>query len=240
MSNENFIKGRIAEKIVKDLFIEAGFKVINYGYEYILPKLADKNNLIGGNAAAFIRHQPDFVVIDENNEAFFIEVKYRKYGKIKKEHMFRYPCCYVVFLTKDFILAQELDKIYKYGDNFDLLNRFEPFKKIPTNLIYKYVKVVRRKLGEETFKGQLVEGFAEKVVGKRFRTNITPPIIEGGNLTPTGWERLESIPSWIIKKSKTRRAKRVGKDTLEINGTHYRYRMTKGYDSVLRGFRKKK
>jgi len=231
-------KGKIAEKIVKDLFIEAGFKVIDYGYEHTVSELANKNNLIKGPAADFIRHQPDLVVVNEKNEAFFVEVKFRKQGKIKKAHMFNYPSAYVVFLTQDFILAQSLEKVYKEGYNFDLLNKMPPFSDIPVSLIYKYVKQVRRKLGNETLTGQLVEKLAEKLVKKKFWNEVTKPVIEGGNITSGGWERLEEIPRWVHRKAKSRRAKRV-KNGKEVNGEHYRYRIYKTKDGY-KGYRKLK
>jgi len=240
MDNKNFLKGKVAEKIVKDLFTEAGFRVINYGYEHTVPELADRDNLIKGLSADFIRHQPDFIVVNEKNEAFFVEVKFRKQGKIRKEHMFPYPSAYVVFLTQDFILAQSLEKIYRQGDNFDLLNRIPPFSKIPVSLIYKYVKIVRRKLGEETLTGQMVEKLAEKLVGKKFWSKTTAPIIEGGNIIDRGWERLNEPPRWIFRKAKTKRVKKINRNTIQIKGAHYYYRISRGNDDKARVFRKKR
>ena len=240
MNTENFANGKIAEKIVRDLFVEAGFKVINYGYEYTVPELADRNNLIKGPSANFIRHQPDFIVVNDKNEAFFVEVKFRKQGKIKKEHMFNYPSAYVVFLTQDFILAQSLKNIYREGDNFNLLNRITPFSKIPNSLIYKYVRIVRRKLGKETLTGQMVEKLAEKLVKKKFWNEITKPEIEGGNITKDGWERLNSPPKLIFRKDKQKRAKRINKKTIQLKGDHYCYRIKFGIDDNARVFRKKR
>ncbi|MFC1742293.1 hypothetical protein ACFL3V_07195, partial [Nanoarchaeota archaeon] len=77
MKMDPMTKGKKAEKLIADLFKEAGFKVIKYGYEHTVKELADRYNLIKGPAAQYIRHQPDFIVVNKKNEAFFIEVKHR-------------------------------------------------------------------------------------------------------------------------------------------------------------------
>ena len=60
------------------------------------------------------------------------------------------------------------------------------------------------------------------------------------NETPTGWQRLKEIPSWVIKKAKTGKAKRVWKFGKEVKGENYFYRIIKGRDRLLRGYRKRK
>ena len=60
------------------------------------------------------------------------------------------------------------------------------------------------------------------------------------NETPTGWERLKKIPSWVIRKAKTGRAKKVWKFGKEVKGENYFYRIIKGRDRLLRGYRKRK
>lgn len=241
MKQDTMEIGRTAEKIVEDLFEEAGFEVIPYGYEYLLPKLANKNNLIKGMAADYIRHQPDFIVINKKNEAVFVEVKFRKTAQIKKEHLFDYPKTYLIFLTPRYIYSQNLSDLREKKEKLVYLNEVEPFKEIPPKLIWKYVKKVRRLLGQETLKGQILEEFIETHVGKRFQQpkEIEPEII-GLDETAFGWERLEEIPNWVIKKSKTSRARRVWKVGKEVSGEHYNYRIIKGRDEVLRGYRKKK
>ncbi len=163
-----FAIGQRAEKIVQQLFEEAGFEVVKYGYEHTVPELARRRVKIKGDTAGFVRHQPDFIVVNDKDEAFFVEVKFRKDGIIKKEHMFPYPCCYVVLLTKDFILAQDLEHIWQYGDNtFQPLNEMPPFKKIKSSLIFKHVKRVRRQLGDETLLSQKADEFITKVTKKK-------------------------------------------------------------------------
>ncbi len=232
--------GKIAEKIVKELFEEAGYEVIRYGYEYTVPRLARRKIKIIGEAADYIRHQPDFVVINKKNEAFFVEVKFRSSGVIKKEHMFYYPSCYVVFLTPTLILGQSLEKVYKYGDKFEMLNTLEPFKYIPSKLISKYVNKTRRMLGDETLFGQWLTHILEKITKRRLKVSKRIPVgIEGRTHTIKGWERVDSVPEWVLKNIKNRKVKRILKG-YEINGRHYKYRKVMGRDGKWRYFKKKR
>ncbi len=234
-------RGKIAEGIVKGLFEESGFKVIKYGYEYLLPELADKNNLLQGRASEFIRHQPDFIVINSQNEAFFVEVKFRSEGKIKKEHMFPYPEGYVVFLTKDRILSQSIEEIYRKGENFKGLKDMRPFRNISDDVIDKYVKMTKRKLGEETLVGQLVEGVITKITGKSLNPikPETRPVIVGGGIDAYGWERIQDIPPWVFDKIKHRNAKMLKRDVWLVRGEHFDYKIV--YENrVPKGYRNKR
>jgi len=163
----NMEKGKLAENIVKKMFEEAGFKVYKYGYEHLLPELADKNNLLKGMAGQYIRHQPDFVIVNKRNEPAFIEVKFRSDYILQKD-VFNYPECYVILLTKYTVLAQKAEYIYEKGWDFCSLNKFHYFESINEKLLEEYSKLVRRKLGDETWLGQTFENFFEKVTRKKF------------------------------------------------------------------------
>ena len=213
--------GKTAEKIVAQMFEEAGYKVINYGYEYTVPELADRNNLIKGDAANFIRHQPDLIVVDKDNNAFFIEVKFRREGKILKKHMFNYPACYVVLITKDHLYGQSLNDIYRRGENFVFLNKLEPFNQISTDLISRYVKKIRRQLGDETITGQLVEGLIKKITGKNLHgPKPTTGEVVDRKFTIGGWERIDFLPKWAYKKMKI-------SNSGIVNGKYFRYKEDK-------------
>jgi len=159
---DNMKKGKVAEKIISDMFNEAGFKVINYGYEHTVPELVNRYNPVIGKAAEYIRHQPDLIVVNKSNEAFFVEVKFRKEGLLKDKHLFNYPNCYVILLTKDLILAQSTYYLFKKGVNFLNLNKMPPFSNIPYTIIEKYVNKLRRTLGDESFGGQIVKKAIKK------------------------------------------------------------------------------
>jgi len=169
-------KGKKAEGIISDMFKEAGFKVIKYGYEHTVPELVDRYNPINGEAAEYIRHQPDFIVVNRGNEAFFVEVKFRKEGILKDRHLFNYPNCYVMLLTNDLILAQSTNYLFNKGVNFQMLNKIPPFSNIPYSIIEKYVNKLRRTLGDESYLGQKVKGVVEKVIKTRLPK---VPIIHG-------------------------------------------------------------
>jgi len=173
-------KGKIAEKIVGDMFKEAGFKVVKYGYEHTVKTLADKNNLIKGRAADYIRHQPDFIVVNKNNEAFFVEVKHRSKAIMPSREIFPYPNCYVVLLTKGAILAQSTHFLFNKRASFGLLVDMPPFKDIPFPIIEKYIMKLRRQLGDDT----LVKQFMGKLVERM--TNRTLPVKPADPITIIG------------------------------------------------------
>lgn len=160
--------GKKAERLVKDLLTEAGFEVFPYGYEYTMPKLAKRPIKITGKAAEYIRHQPDFVIVNKRGEAFFVEVKYRSSSKIELEHIFNYPNSYVILLTKELIVAQSTRYIYRYGQAFNYLNNMPPFANIPIPLIRKYVERIKRTFGDETWLSQKTVQFVEEVAKKEF------------------------------------------------------------------------
>jgi hypothetical protein len=169
----NMTKGKIAEKIAIQMFKKAGFKVKKAGYENTFTDLADKNNLLKGPAGQLIRHHPDLIVIDKQNNAYFVEVKFRKYGVIDQKDLFNYPETQVILFTKDSIHCQNLKDIHKHGKKFLSLRSLKPFSDIPQSLIDKYTKKVKRTLGDENFFGQLIEEFSQKIVGKTFRQPLT-------------------------------------------------------------------
>ena len=85
MVQENMTKGRIAEAIVKCMFEDLNFEVIPYGYEHTCPTIAKKDRLIKGDVKNHIRKSPDFIIVDKECNANFIEVKFRANGEYKKE-----------------------------------------------------------------------------------------------------------------------------------------------------------
>jgi hypothetical protein len=79
--NLNALKGRLAEQLVQDLFINSGYNVFSYGLEKLHPGLSRliKNNQQRTSRA--LRFMPDFVVQSSTNgELFYLEVKFRADG----------------------------------------------------------------------------------------------------------------------------------------------------------------
>lgn len=83
------IKGRIAETIVEELFRSLGFQVFSYGMENSIPGIKDLLKGVRGDVSKNIRQMPDFVVF-KDNQAHFIEVKYRASGELKLKDIDKY------------------------------------------------------------------------------------------------------------------------------------------------------
>ncbi|AIZ40349.1 hypothetical protein [Cellulophaga baltica] len=83
------IKGRIAETIVEELFRSLGFQVFSYGMENSIPGIKDLLKGVRGDVSKNIRQMPDFVVF-KDNQAHFIEVKYRASGELSLKDIAKY------------------------------------------------------------------------------------------------------------------------------------------------------
>jgi hypothetical protein len=83
------IKGRIAETIVEELFRSLGFQVFSYGMENSIPGIKDLLKGVRGDVSKNIRQMPDFVVF-KDNQAHFIEVKYRASGELNLKDIAKY------------------------------------------------------------------------------------------------------------------------------------------------------
>ena len=165
---DTFEKGRIAENIVADMFKASGWQVFRYGYEHTLPALASLDKKIIGKAADYIRHQPDLIVVNKKQEAFFIEVKFRSNSKLISEDLFAYPNCFVFLLDKNYIYAQSTYYLYKKHADFTNLRNIYHFRDIEHNVIISTINKLRRKLGDETLMGQIGGKLIEKITGKHF------------------------------------------------------------------------
>jgi hypothetical protein len=79
--NLNSLKGRIAEKLIQDLFIQSGYNVFNYGLEMLHPSLSKKISSNNKRTSRNLRFMPDFVVQStKNGDLFYLEVKFRASG----------------------------------------------------------------------------------------------------------------------------------------------------------------
>ena len=170
----NMEKGKTAEKLAIQMFKEAGFKVKKSGYEHTFSDLVNRDKPLKGPAANYIRKHPDLIVVDENNNSYLIEVKYRKRGTIDREDVFDYPEVQVILFTRDSIHCQYIKEISKIGKKFLPLNSMKPFSDIPDKIVHKYVLKTRRKLGGENIFGQTFEKIFQKIVGKDFKQTFTP------------------------------------------------------------------
>lgn len=79
MDPENILKGRMAETLVDELLRNCGNKVYRFGYEAVLQNLTqiapgfDRKGEIGQQISSI----PDFLVLNQSGQPFFVEVKFR-------------------------------------------------------------------------------------------------------------------------------------------------------------------
>ncbi len=79
----NMIKGRIAETLIQELFLSLGYNVFHYGMENTIPAIMKLLKNVKSDVAKDIRSMPDFVIQNpNNNEVYFVEVKFRASGKL--------------------------------------------------------------------------------------------------------------------------------------------------------------
>jgi len=105
--HENIVKGRLAEALIEQLFLSAGFGVHRYGMENTVPGIMDLLKGVRSDVAANIRTMPDFVVQNQKNgEVFFVEVKFSKdesFSIKKLPEDYPYKNCYFVIVSKKHI-----------------------------------------------------------------------------------------------------------------------------------------
>jgi len=160
MVQEEMIKGRIAEAIVRCMFEDLGFEVIPYGYEHTCPTIAKREKLIKGDVQNQIRKAPDFIIVDKDGNANFIEVKYRADGSYKKEVDYPYRDCYIILLTKEYIGIEQYknlnDEATLTGENFGIaisgsfksLTDSPIVKEHDKNIVLAYRNLLKKYMGD--------------------------------------------------------------------------------------------
>ena len=144
--NYNLIKGRVAETIIQQLFLELGFHVFNYGMEYASPQMLGKVNDKNSPTALQIRNMPDFVIQDPKGELYYLEVKYRGNGKFNRKSLnkdFPYKNALFVIVSKEKIQClsfQDLDSGLEINPstNYELYNRKE-FSTVDKTIVKRYL-----------------------------------------------------------------------------------------------------
>ena len=141
--NFRFAQGRKAEKLIWNMMAELGFIVIPFGYEYILPQFANRNNLLKGKAGELVRGQPDFLIVNpKTNYAYFIEVKSRVNEGIDVKDIAEYPESWVILVAPGTISIAKADYVINSSreDCFQNLTEIGPFKHADLNVIMNYVR----------------------------------------------------------------------------------------------------
>ena len=74
----NMIKGRIAETLIQELFLQLKYSVFRYGMENTIPGVMDLLKGVKSEVAEEIKRMPDFVVQNpKTGDVYFVEVKFR-------------------------------------------------------------------------------------------------------------------------------------------------------------------
>jgi hypothetical protein len=150
--SDEMLKGRIAEVIVEEMLKEAGYQVYRFGYEWIIQNLPLDLPLKNTTKnVKKIRNMPDFIVIDRDGFAEFIEVKFRN-ARPKDKQEFKdlaeaWPECKILFVFKTKPHFQ-IANICDFVDN-DFLFRLEEDKymKIREDIVKKYDEKVNKSYG---------------------------------------------------------------------------------------------
>ena len=72
------IKGRIAETLIQELFLQLDYNVFRYGMENTIPGIMELLKGVKSEVAEEIKRMPDFVMQNrKNGEVYFVEVKFR-------------------------------------------------------------------------------------------------------------------------------------------------------------------
>lgn len=101
------IKGRVAETIIRELFLAHDFNVFDYGMERSVPGIAELTRKTDGPVKNRIATMPDFVVQDKrNNRLHFVEVKYRASGNFSIDDIkgdYPWPHAYFIVVSKEHV-----------------------------------------------------------------------------------------------------------------------------------------
>ncbi|WP_299100897.1 hypothetical protein [uncultured Winogradskyella sp.] len=113
--NYNLTKGRIAETLIERLFVDLGFQVFQYGMENTIPGIKDLLRGVKDDVAMNIRRMPDLVVF-KDNQAHFIEVKFRangcfKLSDIDKNGDYPYQNALIVLMSKKHIKCISFEEL---------------------------------------------------------------------------------------------------------------------------------
>jgi hypothetical protein len=98
------LKGKVAEAIVEEMFLNMGYEVYKFGMEHTIPGIMKKLRGSQGQVAKEIRRMPDLVLQDKlSNEAIFLEIKFRADGKFEYQDLkeeYPYADALVIVVSK--------------------------------------------------------------------------------------------------------------------------------------------
>ncbi len=145
--SRKLVKGRIAETLFEQMLRDAGcFTILAFGYENVLPELANRQRDIHTEETMeIIRRAPDFAVINnKTHEVHLIEVKYMKHPETKwilrdAVRMFNsWKPSYLFLATPNGFFFDKASTIIEHGGVVEKLSHPE----IPSELQEKYTKLL--------------------------------------------------------------------------------------------------
>jgi hypothetical protein len=134
----NLLRGKIVENIIKFMLEDLGFRVLPNGYENYFNEIVMRNvKLIGSkDVISNIRKLPDFVIIDKDKKAYFVEIKYRKNSSLSEEQICKYPHTYIICYEEGYIKCY----YYDYKDIIeDYLTEYDLFKNRDELIVNTYI-----------------------------------------------------------------------------------------------------
>ncbi len=140
----SLIKGRIAESLVKELFIGLGMDVYPYGIECQFPDLAKlyKSGKVKKNIALNrLAKRPDFIVCadrDGKKSVHRVEVKFRSSGKVVPDEILPYDDDVIfVFLDQETFYILENDCLKKKYKNKATI-RFKNLTRLSQDSVFSF------------------------------------------------------------------------------------------------------
>lgn len=103
----NMIKGRIAETLIQELFLQLKYNVFRYGMENTIPGIMELLKGVKSEVADEIKRMPDFVMQNpKNGEVYFVEVKFRAAEKFSFSDLppnYAWENVYIIVVSKKHI-----------------------------------------------------------------------------------------------------------------------------------------
>ncbi|MBW3014896.1 hypothetical protein KY330_00580 [Candidatus Woesearchaeota archaeon] len=147
---DNYIKGRIAEAIIEEMFISLDYRVFRFGMENTVPGFGSRILPKEGPVANEVRKMPDFIVV-KGSKIAYVEVKYRTSGEFdfnkhyKRKGRYPYSNAYFILVTPKHIKIQKASELEK-GKKFMYLNRCKDFETDKETII-QYCKFCEKFFG---------------------------------------------------------------------------------------------
>lgn len=151
-SDLNFLKGRLAENLIKLMLRKAEYTVIDLGVartDEVAQFIKDKK----GKTIKQVRFMPDFIVQEKNNGHLFnyLEVKYRANGVFSRKDIdidYPYKNCYFIIVSATCIQCLHYTQLVGENTAFSnkepkLLSQREDFI-IPANIIEEFTSYAKQ------------------------------------------------------------------------------------------------